>query len=59
MSYKVKTIPYFDKQAKRLSCKYASFKEELARLIDSLEKDPNQGKALGNDCYKIPPLPHN
>jgi hypothetical protein len=38
MSYKVKTIPYFDKQAKRLSRKFASFKEELLDLIASLEK---------------------
>jgi hypothetical protein len=53
MSYKVKTIPYFDKQAKRLSRKFASFKEELLELIASLEKDPAQGTALGNDCYKI------
>lgn len=53
MSYNIKTIPYFDKQAKRLSRKYASFKNELAKLFDDLETDPTQGTALGNDCYKI------
>ena len=53
MSYKVKTIPYFDRQAKRLARKYASFKTELSELFDSLEADPAQGTALGNDCYKI------
>lgn len=53
MSYKVKTIPYFDRQAKRLTRKYASFKKELSELFDSLEVDPTQGTALGNDCYKI------
>ena len=53
MSYKVKTIPYFDRQAKRLTRKYASFKTELSELFDSLEADPAQGTALGNDCYKI------
>jgi hypothetical protein len=53
MSYRVKTIPYFDRQAKRLTRKFASFKNELAELFDSLEVDPTQGTALGNDCYKI------
>lgn len=53
MSYKVKTIPYFDRQAKRLSRKFQSFKTELSELIDSLEMNPTQGVPLGNDCYKI------
>ena len=53
MNYRVKTIPFFDKQAKRLSRKFASFKKELPKLINSLEADPTQGTALGNDCYKI------
>lgn len=53
MSYRVKTIPYFDRQAKRLTRKFQSFKNELSELFDSLEVDPTQGTALGNDCYKI------
>ncbi|MBZ0243002.1 MAG: type II toxin-antitoxin system RelE/ParE family toxin [Bacteroidales bacterium] len=53
MSYSVKTIPFFDRQAKRLARKYKSFKKELAELFDSLEVDPRQGTPLGNDCYKI------
>jgi len=53
MSYKVKTIPYFDRQAKRLARKFQSFKTELSELVDSLETNPTQGIALGNDCYKI------
>lgn len=53
MSYKVKSIPYFDRQAKRLSRKFQSFKTELSELIDSLETNPTQGISLGNDCYKI------
>jgi hypothetical protein len=48
MSYSVKTIPFFDKQAKRLSSKFPSFKEDLFELIDSLEIDPTQGTPLGN-----------
>ncbi len=53
MSYKIKSIPYFDRQAKKLSRRYSSFKKELAVLIDSLETNPTQGKELGNNCYKI------
>ncbi len=53
MSYKVRTIPYFDRQAKRLGRKFKSFKNDLSELFDSLETDPTQGVALGNDCYKI------
>lgn len=53
MSYKVKTIPYFDRQAKRITRKFASFKKELSELFNSLEVDPTQGTALGNNCYKI------
>ena len=53
MNYKVKTIPYFDKQLKRLVKKFPSLKQEYGNLLDSLEKDPTQGTPLGNNCYKM------
>lgn len=53
MNYKVKTIPYFDKQVKLLARKYKSFKNDLCQLINSLEENPRQGTPIGNDCYKI------
>ncbi|HYX09710.1 MAG TPA: type II toxin-antitoxin system RelE/ParE family toxin [Bacteroidales bacterium] len=53
MSYNVFTIPPFDKQLKRLVKKFPSLKKEYAELIDSLEKDPVQGNAMTNSCYKI------
>lgn len=53
MSYRISSIPLFDKQAKRLSKKYRSLRSDLAVLIKSLEKQPQQGKALGNNFYKI------
>ena len=53
MSYKVSSIPLFDKQAKRLSKKYPSLKNDLAILIDNLSQHPNEGTALGNNFYKI------
>lgn len=53
MNYEVVTIAVFDKQAKRLAKKYTSLKSDLSTLIESLSEDPKQGKALGNDFYKI------
>lgn len=53
MSYKVKTIPKFDKELKRLARKYPSLKMEFTALVDSLEKNAEQGVSLGNNCYKI------
>src|SRR5438045_4525107 len=53
MSYKVLSIPPFDKQLKRLSKKYPSLKKDFAELLKDLEQKPNQGTALGHNCYKI------
>lgn len=53
MSYKVKTVPTFDKQAKRLARKYPSLKQDLTALSISLLDQPEQGTSLGNSCYKI------
>ncbi|MFC5193408.1 type II toxin-antitoxin system RelE/ParE family toxin [Algoriphagus aquatilis] len=53
MSFNVLTIPPFDRQLKRLARKYPSLKKEFAALIESLEREPEQGTKLGNNCYKI------
>jgi hypothetical protein len=53
MNYKISSIPLFDKQAKRLSKKYPSLKYDLEELVTTLITDPQQGKALGNNFYKI------
>lgn len=53
MSYNVKTIPVFEKQARRLSRKYSSFKQDLLKLVYLLREDPEMGTSLGNNCYKI------
>jgi len=45
MSYKVKTIDVFEKQAKRLIKKYVSLKTELFQLIQELKENPEQGTA--------------
>ena len=53
MSYNIFSIPPFDKQLKRLAKKYPSLKSEFADLLESIEKKPEQGTALGNNCFKI------
>ena len=53
MSYKVKSIVVFEKQAKRLTKKYASLKNELILLISHLKENPEQGTPPGKNCYKL------
>ena len=53
MSYDIIAIPQFKKELKKLSKKYPSLKDEFSKLIDSLEQDPEQGVALGKNCYKV------
>lgn len=53
MSYKVKTIPKFDKELKRLAKKYPSLKIEFFELVQRLKQQPEQGTPIGNSCYKI------
>lgn len=53
MNYNISSIPLFDRQAKRLAKKYPSLKVDLSGLIRSLVTEPQQGKALGNNFYKV------
>jgi len=53
MSYKVKFIPKFEKELKRLSKKHPSLKSDFSLLLKSLKEDPAQGTSLGNECFKI------
>jgi mRNA-degrading endonuclease RelE of RelBE toxin-antitoxin system len=53
MSYRVKFIPKFEKELKRLGKKYSSLKTDFSLLLKSLREDPTQGTPLGNECYKI------
>lgn len=53
MSYQVRTIAHFEREAKRLKKKFPSLKEEISALIDSLEENPLLGTALNNGFYKI------
>ncbi len=53
MSVQVKTVPEFEKELKKLVKKYPSLKSEYLKLIESIEKDPEQGTPLFKNCFKI------
>ena len=53
MGFKVIPTDKFKKEAKRLSRKYPSLKEELRELGNTLINTPDYGKAFGNNAYKI------
>ena len=53
MSYSVKSIEVFERQAKKLIKKYPSLKHELFALIQELKADPTQGTSIGKSCRKI------
>lgn len=53
MSFNVKSISVFERQAKRLIKKFPSLKNEIQQLIIQLKEEPTKGISIGNDCYKI------
>ena len=53
MNYNIIAVPTFRKELKKLAKKYHSLKADLALLFESLENNPEQGTALGKNCYKI------
>jgi mRNA-degrading endonuclease RelE of RelBE toxin-antitoxin system len=53
MSAEVVYTALFEKEAKRLAKKYPSLIDDVLKLVELLEKDPEQGVALGKGFYKI------
>ena len=53
MSFSIKSIAVFERQANRLIKKYPSLKKELLLLINTLKENPAQGSGIGKSCYKI------
>jgi mRNA-degrading endonuclease RelE of RelBE toxin-antitoxin system len=53
MSYNVKTLDVFERQAKKLIKKYISIKQELMSLVNQLKENPTLGTAIRKDCYKV------
>ena len=53
MNFNILSIPPFDKQLRRLAKRYPSLKSDFSALLDSLKTEPEQGTAIGRNCYKI------
>ncbi|MDZ4846373.1 MAG: type II toxin-antitoxin system RelE/ParE family toxin [Chitinophagales bacterium] len=53
MTYSVEATPHFRTEAKRLSKKYRSLKEDIATLAQELAMNPRIGTGLGGDVYKV------
>jgi hypothetical protein len=49
MSYNVKSISVFEKQAKRLLKKYPSLKTEIQILVQALKEEPHFGTSIGRN----------
>ena len=53
MSYQVRTLGNFEREAKRLKKKFRSLKEEIIQLVVDLEVNPFQGVQMRDGFYKI------
>ena len=53
MSFEIKTIEVFDRQAKRLAKHYAFFKQDYKDFLDELRKNPLTGTDLGGGVRKV------
>jgi mRNA-degrading endonuclease RelE of RelBE toxin-antitoxin system len=53
MSYRIIATSDFAKELKRLARKYISLQNDFKSFLESLEKNPLQGRPLGNNCYKV------
>jgi mRNA-degrading endonuclease RelE of RelBE toxin-antitoxin system len=53
MNYKIKTLPEFDKNIKRLHKKYKNIKSDIILLIKELQNNNKLGTHIVNNCYKI------
>lgn len=53
MNYKIITLPFFEKQVKKLKRKYPNIKQDIQKLKDILSTRPKDGKSLGRSIYKI------
>ena len=53
MSFEISTIENFDRQAKRLSKHYPSFRDDYKGLLEMLRKNPMAGSDLGSGIRKV------
>ena len=53
MSYKITTIPSFDKELKSLLKKHRSIKSDIASLGKDLLENPRMGIEIVENCFKM------
>lgn len=53
MNSKVVFYPLFEREAKRLSKRYPSFKSDLHELVEELKQNPNLGTELSPGIHKV------
>lgn len=53
MSFKIISIPSFDKELKGLSKKHRSIPKDYEKLLDDLEENPKMGDEIIKNCFKI------
>ena len=53
MSFEIKTIENFDRQARKLAKHYPSFREDYKTLLKELRENPLAGADLGNGIRKV------
>ena len=53
MNFSIKTTADFERAAKRLRKKYASFKQDYIKLLDELRLNPHSGADLGGGVRKV------
>ena len=53
MNCKIIVVENFRREARRLTRKYASLKDELSKLGEELLRNPRCGTPLGRNVYKI------
>lgn len=53
MSFKIISIPSFDKELKILSKRHRSIPKDYEKLLDDLEQNPKMGDEIIQNCFKI------
>lgn len=53
MTVNISVIDEFERQARRLSKKYKSLRDDIRTLVDDLRKDPFLGESLGGGVRKV------
>ena len=53
MSFKIISIPSFDKELKSLSKKHRSIPKDYEKLLNDLEENPKMGDEIIQNCFKI------